>query len=102
LYHTPKTLRQATTQVAHQQREVYRSRRKDDKTRLELHPELKDNHRPYRRSFFDIGKVYDYLLGFVWQRKVQANGTIKLFGQAPALGYKWRGQNGCVTFGHRP
>lgn len=98
LYHTPAQLQEATLEVARRQREVYRIRRKQDKTRLELHPNLTQNPRPYRRTLFSIQRVYQYLAQFVWERKVQPAGTIKLFGKSLPVGYKWRGQKVCVTF----
>ena len=97
-YETRQQLQEATDQTAHRQRAAYRIRRKGDKTRTELYPQLDQRLRPYNREGFSIQRVYKYLAGFVWERKVKSNGRVKIFGDALPVGYKWRGEKVCVIF----
>jgi transposase InsO family protein len=97
-YQSGEQFQEATQEIARRQREVYRIRRKGDKTRKELYPQLEQKPRPYKREDFSIKRVYKYLAEFVWERKVQSSGRVKLFGDYLPVGYKWRGQKTCVTF----
>jgi hypothetical protein len=91
-YDNTQDLQRANDEISRRQREVYRIRRKEDKTRKELYPQLDDCPRPYDRTNFCIEKVHQYLSAYVWHRKVEAGGGIKLFGQYFPVGSKWKGQ----------
>ncbi len=92
-YETVELLQQATDEISRRQRDVYRIRRQRDKTRNELYPQLEQCPRPYNRENFCIKKVNQHLATYVWYRKVQAKGGIRIFGQYLPLGSKWSGHN---------
>ena len=97
-YSEPPQLQQGLDEVSRRQREVYRIRRKGDKTRTELYPKLTDNPRPYRKKDFCIKKVHQYLAQFVWERSALANGRVKFFGKYLPIGCKWAGAKIAITF----
>ena len=97
-YETPAQLQQALDQICQRQREVYRIRRKGDKTRKELYPMLTENPRPYRRHDFCIKRVQQYLAQFLWQRKALSNGRVKCFGKYLPIGKKWAGNTVAIIF----
>lgn len=78
------------------QREQYPVVRLGGKTRLQAFPqldsELNRQVRPYCAMNFDIDRVYSYLVGHVWQRKVTTNGQIGFWGQRYLVNKKLAGQ----------
>lgn len=80
------------------QRNHYRIPSKQNKTRLELFPELETNPRKYNPDLFDIQLVYNFLSEKVWKRKVMKGGVIKFFGAAIFVGRKFAGVEVTFTF----
>ena len=85
-------LQRVLDQVAYEHLRVARQRVNGDRTRLELYPELRGNHRKYDPEDVDPAKVKDYLLRFSWARKVYGNGRIGIFGQTWTVGNQYRHQ----------
>jgi len=80
------------------QRNHYRIPAKNNKTRLELHPSLEKNLRVYDPNNFDMSRVYNYLAEQVWNRTLNNNGGISIFGFAIYISYKLKKQPVTVTF----
>jgi hypothetical protein len=80
--------------VAHTQREVYRPER--GRTRVEAHPELLTNPRPYEAAregeVWQLARVITYLAGYVWPRLVSQRGQISVYGKAYEVGPTHGGQ----------
>lgn len=75
-----EALQDALDQTGIHQREIHRMRKKRDKTRIELYPELKSNERKLCTDSFSIERVTAYMSQFVFIRKVTKNGRIRLAG----------------------
>lgn len=73
---------------SHFQRCIYRmpGKKKQNKTRMELHPDLEKNTRVYDPKLFSMQKVYDYLSDQVWERQVKASGDVKIWGTSIYIG----------------
>jgi len=70
-------------------RSVYRVRAKGKKTRLDLYPELLTNPRKFSEELFSMERVYKFLAGQVWDRRIRGNGCVKLFGKDTYVGLKY-------------
>jgi len=74
------------------QAEVYRIRKKGDKTRKELYPELWKPKRPFRPDDFDLSRVLTQLADRVWKRSINKGGKVKFWGQSIYLGKRFVNQ----------
>ena len=63
------------------QREKFKVSRLQNRTRLEAHPELLSNKRPYKEQAFYPDKAYQRLAKCSFVRKVSSNRQISLYGQ---------------------
>ena len=75
------------------QREHYRIRRKGDKTRKELYPELWDNKRAYKSINFEITRIYEHLSNKIWDRRIRSCGGVSFWNHNIYVG---------KTFAHHP
>lgn len=80
------------------QREHYRIRRKGDKTRKELYPELWDNKRIYDPNNFDMNHIYKYLSDKVWKRRIRSCGSVKFWKKDIYVGKKFAYYPVTITF----
>ena len=71
------------------QAEVYRIRKKEDKTRKELYPELWTKKRPFRADDFELSRVLEQLSDRVWKRSVYKGGKLKFWGREIYVGKKF-------------
>ena len=74
------------------QRESYRVRRLDHKTRLEAFPELTQNRRKYTQQLFCWTRVMKKLAQYTFVRKVSKIGQFILYGQRYSIGQKLKRQ----------
>jgi len=79
------------------QRNHYRIPSKQNKTRIELYPELETNPRKYNPELFDINRVYKFLSEKVWIRKVKNKGMMKFFAHQIWVGRKFGHHEVTVT-----
>lgn len=80
------------------QRNHYEIPNLENKTRIELYPELEYNPRKYNPNNFDINKVYEYLAKKVWIRKIKSIGATHFFGVSFHIGRKFAGIDVFITF----
>ena len=80
------------------QRNVFRLREKQGKTRQELYPQLATNPRRLTPQSFDYERVKQYLAQKVWQRILPKSGTIKFANTDIYVSNKLFGQTVSVTF----
>lgn len=80
------------------QRNHYRIPSKQNKTRLELYPELETNPRKYDPALFNIQNVYNFLSEKVWMRTIKKGGIIKFFGATIFVGINFVEKEVILTF----
>lgn len=80
------------------QRNHYQIPAKDNKTRMELHPELASNPRQYHPTMFDINRVYQYLSKKVWTRTLRSSGDVKFFSKNIYIGKKYNRMTITIIF----
>jgi hypothetical protein len=73
------------------QRENYKTRVCEGKTRAEKYPAIFTNPNRFHTEDFQIKRVYKFLSKGSWQRKVSAQGVVTLFTEEIQVGYKHRG-----------
>lgn len=104
LYYHPDQLQTALEEICRQQRETYRIRTKEDKTRKELYPELEQNQRTYSSDLFELERVKAYLAQFVFIRKAGKNRAISFAGckiyvgtqdESPHLSFTYNREKDC-------
>ena len=79
------------------QRNDYKIPSKQNKTRIELYPELETNPRRYTPKLFDIKRVHNFLSKKVWIRKVKKGGMTKFFNHQIWIGLKFAHQEITIT-----
>jgi len=67
-------------------------RRKGNKTRIELYPNMQKTQTRWKASNFELKKVLDLMAKGSWERKVSSNGQIGFYGQRFSVGQKYRHQ----------
>jgi len=97
-YNNLESFQQRIDETTRIQREVYRIRRKKDKTRRELYPELWQNSRRYDPRSFNIQRVYDNLATRIWERKVNKGGNFQFWATVIYIGPKFENQTVTITF----
>jgi len=90
-------LQQRINEESDFQRNSYRIPSKQNKTRVELYPELETNPRIYDPDLFDIHLVYKFLSEKVWIRKVKTGGMMKFFSYQIWVGKKYAHQKVTVS-----
>lgn len=91
-------LRTALEFAVQTQRERYRSRVCNGKTRMQYYPELATNPRRYNPLDFDINRVFRYLETGKWYRTVSSVGQISIFGRLYQAGFKHKGKDLIIKF----
>lgn len=74
------------------QREAYKTRVCNGKTRMEYYPQLKTNIRKFNRQNFEGQRVLKFLEKGKWYRKVSAVGQISLFSAKYQVGFQYKNQ----------
>ena len=97
LYDRMEAYQERVNETLRVQREVFRIRKKGDRTRKELYPQLWQKKRPYNPACFEMSRVIDQLADRVWNRTVNKGGKVKFWGQAVYLGKQFNGQNLTIT-----
>ena len=80
------------------QRNHYKIPAKQNKTRMELYPQLEENPRKYNPDDFDINLVYEFLSQQVWHRNLSNRGEMRFWGHGIYISYKLKAQVVTVTF----
>jgi len=80
------------------QREVYRIRKKGDKTRREIYPELWTGPNKYNPRDFDIQKVFDELSNRTWVRRTTNSGSLNFWSKSVYLGKPFIYHDVTITF----
>jgi len=80
------------------QRNHYQIRSRNNKTRIELYPELENNDRLYDSNEFDMKLVYKYLSKKILKRRVGTNGVVKFLKQQICIGSQYFGLSVTITF----
>jgi transposase len=74
----------------------------DKQPPLQAFPQARHSPRPYRPEWeaqlLDLQRVFDYLAGGRWFRRVSKDGHISLGGQVFSVGRRWAGQQLEITF----
>ena len=91
-------LQKALDQVSFEHIHVLRQRSKQDQTRIEQYPMLKQTGRPYKQNQVDPQKAKDYLAQFEWTRKIYKNGYISIFGLKFSVSAKFGEQTAYIRF----
>jgi hypothetical protein len=92
-----QALQEALDEVLRIQMEVYRIPGKKHKTRLSLHPELKENPRKFNPEDFSWQRVKDYLADQVWTRTVSVT-AVSFFNQKIYVGKQFAQQEVTLTY----
>lgn len=93
-----KALQQRLDEESEFHRSHYRMPAKGNKTRMELYPSLKENPRTFNPDNFCIQKVYAWMSEQVWDRRINANGEIKMYDTGIYIGKKYKHQQITITF----
>jgi len=74
------------------QREGFRVKRLQGRTRLDAFPEIETSRSVYSPNDFDAHRVYGFLSKKLYTRKVSACGTMGHYGQVYSVGARFKGQ----------
>ena len=96
--HSAQELQDSLDETCRIQRNVFRLRKKQGKTRQELYPQLDANPRRYTPEAFDYGRVKHYLAQQVWNRIVPGCGSISFARNIIYVSNKLVGHTVTVTF----
>ena len=91
-------LGQRLKEVCTIQREHYKTRVWNKKTRLEVFPELKTNPQKYDPEQVNLQLLFEFLATGQWARKVSSAGCVRIFGKQKYAGEKYQGQIIYITF----
>ena len=80
------------------QRNDFKLRRHENKTRSQLYPELTEPYQVYQEDKFDMQLVYQSLAKGYWQRLVSKNGQIYFYDQRFYLGRTYQKQTVQIQF----
>lgn len=94
----PKQLQKQLDQISDFQRNHYELPNRGYKTRIELYPELEQNHRKYDPKQFNIKLVDQFLANQIWQRQSNQNGQVSFFHQKISIGRSFKKQQIYITF----
>lgn len=75
------------------QREKYKTRVCQGKTRMGFYPQLNSNVRRFNRKDFDVHRALKFLEQGKWYRKVSSVGQISLFSRKYQVGFQYRDQD---------
>lgn len=95
---TKEALQKRLNEESDFQRNYYKIPARNNKTRIELYPNLEKNKRTYKISKFKMKFVYDYLAEKVFHRTIQKNGLVRFMGEHTYIGTNFFGLDVTITF----